>query len=129
MLATVVMVAALAGCGGATASPDDAAAVAAVRQGRAEEVTVQGPVLAVLADASGPHGPHQRFTVDIGSGVVVEVDHNLSLAPRVPLHRGDVVIVHGQLALDPGRVVVHDTHHSTGSHEGGWVELGGQRYE
>lgn len=118
----------LGGCGGPP-TVDNAAAVADIREGHGAEVTVEGHVARLLVDGNGPAGPHQRFSVDIGSGVAVEIDHNLTLAARVPLHLGDDVIVHGLLAPDPGRAVIHETHHSTGGHEGGFVELAGQRYE
>lgn len=115
----------LCACGSATV--DNGALRSALAAGQTAEVTVQGHVVAVLADGNGRDGPHQRFRLDV-EGVVVEVDHNLTLAPRVPLHTGDTVTVHGEFAPDPGRPVIHYTHHATGHHEGGWVELGGATY-
>jgi len=116
------------GCGSGIPAADNAAFLAALHEGRPAEVTVRGHVVAVRADFTGFHGPHQRFTVDV-SEVNVEVDHNLTLAPRVPLHAGDEVTIHGQFEPDPGRPVIHDTHHSTTHHEGGWIDLHGHRYE
>jgi len=110
------------------ARPDNQALIAALHRGRSAEVTVQGPVVSVLPDGNGPDGPHQRFRVDLGQRVVVEVDHNLTLAPRVPVTVGSTVIIHGQFEPDPGRPVIHYTHHPTGAHEGGWIELSGHRY-
>ena len=63
----------------------------------------------------------------LANGSVVEVDHNLTLAPRVPVTVGSTVIVHGQFEPDPGRPVIHYTHHPTGAHEGGWIQLNGRR--
>jgi hypothetical protein len=117
----------LAGCH--EAAPDNGALVAALRAGRSAEVTVSGRVVAVLPDGNGTAGPHERFQVDLGDGVVVEVDHNLTLAPRVPVTVGGTVVVHGQFEPDPGHPVIHYTHHATGGHEGGWVKLGGHRYQ
>jgi Protein of unknown function (DUF3465) len=110
------------------AAPDNGALRSALRAGRPAEVTVQGRVVGLLPDGNGQDGPHQRFRVDLGQGVVVEVDHNLTLAPRVPVGVGGTVVVHGQFEPDPGRPVIHYTHHATGSHEGGWIEYGGRRY-
>jgi Protein of unknown function (DUF3465) len=124
-LVAALLAALLPACGGTTV--DNLALRSALRDGRAAEVTVQGRVVALLPDGSGGEGPHQRFDVDI-AGVVVEVDHNLTLAPRVPLHDGDVVTIHGEFAPDPGHPVIHYTHHATGRHEGGWIELAGSRY-
>lgn len=117
----------LAACGGATV--DNAEMRAALAAGRTEEVTVQGPVVGLLSDGNGADGPHQRFRLDVGDGVVVEVDHNLTLAPRVPLRDGETITVHGEFAPDPGWPVIHYTHHATGRHEGGWIEADGQRYD
>jgi len=131
MLAPLVVVVALAVLGGChAATPDNHALLTDLRAGRAAEVTVRGQVTSVLPDApaTGPDGPHERFLLDLGGGVVVEVDHNLTLAPRVPVTPGSTVTVHGQFEPDPGHPVIHYTHHATGSHEGGWVELGGHRY-
>ncbi len=113
-------------CGGATV--DNGELRAALAAGRTEEVTVQGRVLDLLPDGNGSDGPHQRFRLDV-AGVVVEVDHNLTLAPRAPLHVGDTVTLHGEFAPDPGHPVIHYTHHATGRHEGGWIEVGGQTYQ
>src|SRR5437660_1955344 len=83
----------LAGCGGDPA-PDNAALLDALHGGRTAEVTVQGPVVAVLADEPAhTDGPHQRFDVRVDS-VDVEVDYNLDLAPRVPVRIGDNVVIH-----------------------------------
>ena len=115
----------LAGCG--EPAVDNAALRSALAAGRTAEVTVQGRVVALLADGNGADGPHQRFDLDV-SGVVVEVDHNLTLAPRVPLGVGASITVHGEFAPDPGHPVIHYTHHATGRHEGGWIEFNGSTY-
>jgi Protein of unknown function (DUF3465) len=126
LLVAVAAAALLAGCRPAT--PDNGALRADLRAGRPGEVTVRGLVVALLPDGAGPDGPHQRFRLDLGQQVTVEVDHNLTLAPRVPVAVGSTVVVHGQFEPDPGRPVIHYTHHATGAHEGGWIELDGHRY-
>ena len=128
LVGSILAIAALlSGCH--PARPDNQALIADLHRGRAAEVTVQGPVVGLLSDGNGPDGPHQRFRVDLGQSVVVEVDHNLTLAPRVPIAVGSTVIVHGQFEPDPGRPVIHYTHHPTGAHEGGWIQLNGHRYQ
>jgi Protein of unknown function (DUF3465) len=122
----LVVAAWLAGCH--PAAPDNLALRAALRDGRPAEVTVQGRVVDLLPDGTGPDGPHERFRVDLGAGTVVEVDHNLTLAPRVPVTVGSTVTVHGQFEPDPGHPVLHYTHHATAAHEGGWIDLDGRRY-
>jgi len=109
--------------------PDNAALAAAVAGHQAEEVTVQGQVTALLPDSVGSDGTHERFDVDFGGGLIVEIDHNTTLAPRVPVTRGTTVLVHGQFEPDPGHPIIHYTHHATGTHPGGWIEVAGRRYQ
>jgi hypothetical protein len=119
--------AALAGCGGD--GVDNAALASALDAGRPAEVTVRGTVTGLEADTPDRgDGRHQRFLVSV-DGTRVEIDHNLSLAPRVPVTPGRAVVVHGQFEPDPGHPVIHYTHHATGRHEGGWIEVDGHRYE
>lgn len=101
--------------------------VTALTKGYPAEVTVTGVVTQLLPDSNGPAGPHEDFDVAV-SGHVVEIDHNLTLAPRVPVAVGDAVTIHGQFEPDPGRPVIHYTHHATATHEGGWIMLAGRRY-
>ncbi len=116
---------AFAACGEAT--PDNAAFTAAYTSHTAAEVTVSASVTAVLPDSQGSDGTHQRFDIAIG-GVTVEIDHNVTLAPRVPVAVGTAVTIHGQFEPDPGHPVIHYTHHATGRHEGGWITVGTQSY-
>ncbi len=125
-LALLVLAGALAGCGDAV---DNAAFDSAYHAMSSAEVTVRGTVSVLLPDAPATgDGPHQRFDVVI-DGVTVEVDHNLALAQRVPVTAGAIVVIHGQFEPDPGHPVIHYTHHATGSHEGGWIQVNGSTYE
>ena len=127
-LAAVAAAALVAACGG-DATANNAAFLDAYNSHRSQEVTVGATVVALLPDSpGGADGPHQRFDVDV-SGVVVEIDHNLDLAPRVPVQVGSALTIHGQFEPDPGHPVIHYTHHATGNHEGGWIDLAGQRYD
>ena len=123
--AAVAAALALGGCG--DPKPDNPGFVHDLTDHIAAEVTVSGTVTALLPDSDGPEGPHEDFDVSV-SGHQVEIDHNLTLAPRVPVRIGDAVIVHGQFEPDPGHPVIHYTHHATGSHPGGWIKLDGKRY-
>ena len=77
-------------------------------------------------------GGHERFEVKATTGEMLEVDHNTSLAPSIPIHAGDVVIIHGQLYIDSGpRLGVHCTHAhtSSGCPSPGWIEYANNYYE
>ncbi len=124
-LVIVALAAGLAGCG--QAHVDNAGFVHDLTAATAGEVTVRGTVTAVLPDSNGPEGPHEDFDIRV-LGHLVEIDHNLTLAPRVPVEPGDVVEIHGQFEPDPGHPVIHYTHHATGTHPGGWIILAGHKY-
>ena len=77
-------------------------------------------------------GDHEVFDVKTTTGEAMEIDHNTSLAQNVPLHKGDAVVIHGQLYIDPGpRYGVHCTHAhtSSGCPNPGWIEYNSDYYE
>jgi hypothetical protein len=111
------------------ATPDDSGAHQAIAAGRA------GAELTFNATAvTGPieSGGHERFTVVDPAGDRLEVDHNTTLAPSVPLAVGAHLVIHGELYVDPGpRYGVHCTHAhtSSGCPVAGWIEYNGNYYE
>jgi len=120
----------LAACGGSGVreSADDAAVHQDIASGTAVEVTFDG----TLPVDPQQVGTHEHLQVKIPQGDTIEVDHNTTLAPNVPAHAGDVVVVHGLLYIDPGpRPGVHCTHAhtSSGCPAPGWIELAGNYYE
>jgi hypothetical protein len=77
-------------------------------------------------------GDHEDFHVRVPTGEMLEIDHNTSLAQFVPLHKGDGLVIHGQLYIDPGpRYGVHCTHAhtSSGCPNPGWIEYANNYYE
>ena len=77
-------------------------------------------------------GGHERFEVKAATGEMLEVDHNTTLAQAVPAHKGDGLVIHGQLYIDPGpRYGVHCTHAhtSSGCPNPGWIEYNNSYYE
>ncbi len=73
---------------------------------------------------------HQRFILELASGHTVLVAHNIDLAPRVPLAKGDQVSIHGQFEWNDRGGVLHWTHQDpSGRHEGGWIKHQGKRYQ
>lgn len=118
----------LVACGGRETADDQGLHQDIVNGSNGAEVTFDGTV----ADAPVESGGHERFTVDVSTGDVLEVDHNTSLAQAVPIQKGDAVVIHGQLYIDPGpRYGVHCTHAhtSTGCPNPGWIEFDNNYYE
>jgi hypothetical protein len=119
---------ALAACGGRDTADDKAFHQDVVNDTNGAEVTFDATVLADPVQA----GDHEHIQVRAATGESLEVDHNTSLAPTVPVHAGDVLVIHGQLYIDPGpRVGVHCTHAATssGCPQPGWIMFGGNYYE
>ncbi len=92
-------------------------------------VETQGTVVRLLRDdLDGDR--HQRFIVELPGGLSVLVSHNIDLAPRLPLQRGDQVALRGRYEWNEKGGVIHWTHHDPRERrEGGWIQLDGRRYQ
>lgn len=121
------------GGGAATTGPaTDDAQFAQAFADRAQDVSVQGRGTVVrLLDDDTSGDRHQRFIVGLASGQTLLISHNIDVAPRVAsLKVGDVVVFKGEYVWNEQGGIVHWTHHDPdGSHEGGWIEHEGRRYE
>ena len=131
MKATALIVAlllAVAACGERAQADDQGIHQDIVNGTSGAEVTFD----AIITTEPAESGGHERFEVKDPAGDQLEVDHNTSLAPYVPAHDGDSVVIHGQLYIDPGpRAGVHCTHAATssGCPDPGWIEFAGNYYE
>ncbi|TMB89696.1 MAG: DUF3465 domain-containing protein [Chloroflexi bacterium] len=119
---------ALCACGGRDVADDQTLHSDVVNGRSGAEVTFDATVL----DNPVESGGHERFDVKAATGERLEVDHNTTLAPVVPVHAGDAVVIHGELYIDPGpRIGVHCTHATTssGCPNPGWIMFGTTYYE
>ena len=90
-------------------------------------VEVEGVVERELAD-DDEGSRHQLFTIRLSSGHTLLVSHNIDLADRVPIDRGDLVRVRGQYEWNDRGGVLHWTHRDpAGRREGGWIQVGDAR--
>jgi hypothetical protein len=122
------LILAASACGGRQAADDQGLHQDVVNGTSGAEVTFDATLLTDPVESGG----HERFEVKTTTGEMLEVDHNTSLAPSVPVHAGDAVIIHGQLYIDPGpRFGVHCTHAhtSSGCPSPGWIEYANNYYE
>jgi hypothetical protein len=127
-----LLLALLVAPGCAPPSPDNASVERAFAEHRSQiEVTAEGSVARLLTDESGPSGTHQRFIVRLATSTqTLLIDNNVSIGRRVPVAPGDAVIVHGEYVWNEQGGLIHFTHHDPAhTHEGGWIELTGTRYE
>lgn len=111
------------------ATPGDALLAQLFREHRSNvEVEAAGTVNRTLPDDS-QGARHQRFIVRLASGQTLLFAHNLDLAPRVPVARGDHIRFRGQYEWSDRGGVVHWTHRDpSGHHPDGWIEAGGHVY-
>jgi Protein of unknown function (DUF3465) len=127
-MAVLTIALALMACGGRETADDQGLHQDIANSTSGAEVTFDATVLSDPVESGG----HERFQVKASTGEVLEIDHNTSLAPSVPAHVGDTLIIHGQLYIDPGpKIGVHCTHAhtSSGCPNPGWIELGQNFYE
>lgn len=91
-------------------------------------VEVEGTVQRTLDDDE-VGSRHQRFILELPNSHTVLVSHNIDLAPRVPLRRGDEVNVRGEYEWTERGGVLHWTHHDPrGARPGGWIRYRGRDY-
>ncbi|MDQ6720541.1 MAG: DUF3465 domain-containing protein [Candidatus Dormibacteraeota bacterium] len=124
----VALLLALTACGQRDTPDDQALHRDVVSASNGAEVTFDATVLVNPMESGG----HERFEVKATTGEMLEVDHNTDLAPYIPIHSGDQLIIHGQLYIDPGpRIGVHCTHAQTssGCPNPGWIEFNNNYYE
>lgn len=89
---------------------------------------VNGVVSRLLSD-DNDGSRHQRFILTIDQQHTVLVAHNIDLAERIPLSKGDRVRLRGRYEWNERGGVLHWTHHDpSGTIEGGWIEFDGHVY-
>ena len=126
-MVVAILIVALA-CGGREVPDDQGLHQDVVNDTSGAEVTFDATVLNDPIQSGG----HERFEVKAPTGEMLEIDHNTTLAPYVPIHAGDQVVIHGQLYIDPGpHIGVHCTHAATsgGCPSPGWIMFGQNYYE
>jgi hypothetical protein len=128
VLASVVVFVVLVGCGGRETADDQGLHNDIQSNSDGVEVTFDATILTEPVESGG----HERFEVRATTGEMLEVDHNTTLGQSVPAHKGDGLIIHGRLYIDPGpRFGVHCTHAQTssGCPNPGWIEYNNNYYE
>lgn len=115
-------------CGERATADDQTFHQDVVNGSNGSEVTFDATVLDTPVESGG----HERFNVKAATSETLEIDHNTTLAPYVPIKAGDALIIHGQLYIDPGpRIGVHCTHAQTsgGCPQPGWIMFANNYYE
>lgn len=94
------------------------------------QVEGSGTVARILSD-DNDGSRHQRFVLELDSGQMLMVAHNIDLAPRIDdLDVGDRVAFFGEYEWNSRGGLIHWTHHDPeGRHVAGWLEKDGRRYQ
>jgi hypothetical protein len=89
-----------------------------------------GTVARILAD-DRDGSRHQRFILELDSGLTLLVAHNIDIADRIPdLRVGGEVTFRGEYEWNDKGGVLHWTHKTLrGNHEPGWLVYEGIRYD
>ena len=94
------------------------------------QLEVTGEVIKLLAD-DNDGSRHQRFIIELPSGLTLLVAHNIDLAPRIDnLEVGDEVDLYGEYVWNDKGGIMHWTHHDpANSHPHGWIRHDGNLYQ
>lgn len=89
----------------------------------------KGKVIKVLKDDT-KGSQHQKFLLKVAPDITLLVAHNLDLAKRVPITKGDSIKIRARYEWNNRGGVLHWTHHDPkGRKEGGWIYTGGKYYK
>lgn len=84
-------------------------------------------VTRVLGERRSRSGMHEGFVIRVADRSF-KVEDNAGITGAIPLQRGDVVSLLGQLECDDD--VIHWTHHDpSGRHPSGYIKVSGKLYE
>ncbi len=107
-----------------------AAIVEAIEQKRSNvDVVASGEVIDLLPD-DDDGSRHQRFIVRLDGEHTVLIVHDIDLAKRVPVRKGDHVGFRGEYEYNDRGGLVHWTHHDPQERRhDGWIRYHGTTYK
>ena len=71
---------------------------------------------------------HQKMILKTGNKTLL-LAHNIDIAPRVPVIKGDKLLIKGQYEWNEKGGLVHWTHRSNNSHPQGWIKFNNTKYQ
>ena len=92
-------------------------------------ITINAQVIKVLPDDI-QGDKHQRLILKVlNSNITLLLAHNIDIAPRVPVIKNDIILIHGQYEWNEKGGIIHWTHRDVNNkHPNGWVEYKNKRY-
>lgn len=92
-------------------------------------LTTKGKVIKLLKDDT-KGSQHQKFIIELARGVTLLVAHNIDLAPRANVKKGDVITLRARYEWNNRGGVLHWTHHDPkGRQKGGWIYNNGRYFK
>ncbi|MCK6445439.1 MAG: DUF3465 domain-containing protein [Planctomycetes bacterium] len=103
---------------------------AAIREQRSNQ-WVEGSALVVKLLPDDDEGSrHQKFLAELDDGSTLLFSHNIDLAPRASVDKGDVLTFRGRYEWNEKGGVVHWTHHDPDDPtRGGWLKVDGDVFQ
>jgi len=130
LLAAAVLIARIDGQRESTTTETGAAAIVEAFENERSGVWVEaeGEIVHILADDQAPPR-HQNFLIEIVPNHTVKISHNVDIAPRAPIRKGQRIRFRGRYEYNAKGGVVHWTHRDPrGRKTGGWLEYEGKTY-
>jgi hypothetical protein len=91
-------------------------------------VGVNGKVIKLLKDDL-KGSQHQKFLLSVAPDTTLLISHNIDLASRVPVNKGDSISLRGRYEWNNRGGAIHWTHHDPkGKKQGGWIQVNGKTY-
>lgn len=91
-------------------------------------VEAEGEIVHILPNDDKPPR-HQNFLIEIAPNRTVKLSHNVDIAPRVPIRKGDRIRFRGRYEYNARGGVVHWTHRDPSDRKnGGHLEYEGKTY-
>jgi len=102
---------------------------AAVNQRSGWWLETEAVVIKNLKDDTKGH-QHQKFLIKLAPDITLLVAHNIDLAPRANVQKGDTIKIRGRYEWNNRGGVIHWTHHDPkGRKEGGWIYAHGKYFK
>lgn len=94
------------------------------------QLEISGEVTRLLPD-DHDGSRHQRFIIELPSGLTLLVAHNIDLAPRIDnLQVGDEIDLYGEYVWNDQGGILHWTHHDPDNrHPHGWIRHDDNLYQ
>jgi hypothetical protein len=89
-------------------------------------ITINAKVINILSD-DRQGDKHQRLILKVGKHTLL-LAHNIDLAPRVPVKKGETIQVKGEYEWNEKGGVIHWTHRSNNNHANGWIMYNNKKY-